>query len=679
MPRANAPWILGLSASHNGGACLLHGSELVVAIQEERLSAVKRDRTYGARPSLATNYCLQHAGIGPGDLSMIVLSVQGSGDWEQQDLALNPQLRTSFHKVPWLRISHHFGHAVSSYVLSGFTDAAVLVVDGMGSPCEDLSEPERAAVVGPNHGWEIISVYEAHGHVLRPVHKQLVPEARWLDQSGSGMPSFGSIGGMYSAVAQQIFGNPMDAGKVMGLAPFGNASFEPHEFLSICEGVATFRDTVPKAFPHCDRWPLRRAEYADLAASVQAALEDGMLALVRDVRSQSRSDNLCYSGGVALNCVVNERLHRESGFQDFFIAPFSEDSGPALGAAFYGLWQLLGAHPQSRLHVEGFGHRYTSAQVSDAIASVPGVVATSSPDTTDSIVTLLCDGKIGGWFEGGSELGPRALGRRSIVADPRRPAIKQKLNGDIKRRESFRPFAPSILAEHVSAWFEVDQDQSDSPFMLRTFQFREGFADKVPAVAHIDDTARIQSVSQQYQPRYYKLIRRFYGCTGIPMLLNTSMNGAGQPIIETPRDALWAMHELGLDFMVLEGVLVEPVPDRRLLLNLVPVIAANNFTVERWLGSGETSSDAAHSPQFTFRVATPWGTREHALTDAAVGVLNLIDGHATAHQIHAEMRRQHGHMDSADFVAMLTRLRRIGVIDLQATTDPHGGTPATGT
>jgi carbamoyltransferase len=236
LGKTETPWILGLSAAHNGGACLLHGTEIVAAVQEERLSGIKRDRTYGARISLATEYCLRHAGIGPGQLDTIVLCVQGEAGQAEQDVSLNRQLRQYFHGTPTLRISHHLGHAISAYAVSGFSDAAILVVDGMGSPEQDLSEEERRAVIGTPCGWEIISAYEATGRTVRPIAKQLVPEGKWLDRAGEGMPSFGSIGGMYSAVAQQIFGDPMDAGKVMGLAPFGTPLFEPHEFVSVTDG-----------------------------------------------------------------------------------------------------------------------------------------------------------------------------------------------------------------------------------------------------------------------------------------------------------------------------------------------------------------------------------------------------------------------------------------------------------
>ncbi|WP_190158098.1 carbamoyltransferase family protein [Streptomyces litmocidini] len=666
LRNTETPWILGLSAAHNGSACLLHGTEIVAAVQEERLSGVKRDRTYGAAVSLATEYCLRHAGIEPGQLDSIVLCVQGEASHAEQDVSLNHQLRQCFNGVPALRISHHLGHAISAYAVSGFSDAAILVVDGMGSPDQDLSEEERRAVIGAPGGWEIISMYEASGTTVRPIAKQLVPAGKWLDRAGAGMPGFGSIGGMYSAVAQQIFGDPMDAGKVMGLAPFGTPSFRPHEFVSVTNGLATFATVVPERFRHSDRWPLRQREYADLAASVQAALEEAILALVSRLRASSTSAYLCYSGGVALNCPVNERLMHESGFSDVFVAPFAEDSGPAVGAAFYGLWRHR-RHRPARLVTEGFGHRYGPSEVHEAIRSIPLVAACPDMDATD-IADVAADrlerGQLGAWFDGRSEFGPRALGQRSIVADPRRAEHKTRLNRDVKQREAFRPFAPSVLAEHVHTWFDVDEARCDSPFMLRAFTFRPGYGSRVPAVAHVDDSARVQSVREELQPRFHALIQRFHDRTGVPMILNTSLNGSGQPIVETPSDALWTMLELGLDFAVIEGVLVEPAADFDSVLGLVPVIAAESYTVDHSFPSGPTISVKSRVSAVDFKVVTPWGSRLQPLTAEALSVLAVIDGVATGHEIHERLRRdQNDELTAAQLTRTMRFLRRTRIVD----------------
>lgn len=343
------PWVLGISASHNGAACLLHGDRIVAAIQEERLTRTKRQRLFGAANSLAINYCLDYAGITPADLSMVVFSAQGNAHSREQDITLSPQLQLSVHGVPAITISHHMGHAMSAFALSGFGDAAVLVIDGLGSPYEDLRADEQAVAVQQlNHGWESISLYAATETQLTPLEKHLVEDGQWLSRKQDGMPLFGSLGGMYSAVASQVFGDPLEAGQVMGLAPFGKCEFPPEEFFEFVDGRFIFRTEVSSRFTHNKRWPACQRLYRNLACSVQHALEKSIMLLSQRLRSLCRSENLCYAGGVALNCVVNELLHRESGFNRLHIAPAAEDSGPAVGAAYYGLWHLTGRNTRRR-------------------------------------------------------------------------------------------------------------------------------------------------------------------------------------------------------------------------------------------------------------------------------------------------------------------------------------------
>jgi carbamoyltransferase len=213
--RSGEPWVLGLGASHNGAACLLHGDRIVCAIQEERLSRIKRHRTYAGEPSLAVRYCLDAGQIEAGDLDLVVASVQGRARSREQDAGLSPQLRLNHHKVPVLTVSHHLAHAASALATSGAREAAVLVVDGLGSPYEDLSAEEQAVADGDD-GWETISLYRASDAAIEPLEKHLVRDGAWLERRTEGMPRFRSLGGMYSAVAHQIFGDPMEAGKVMG-------------------------------------------------------------------------------------------------------------------------------------------------------------------------------------------------------------------------------------------------------------------------------------------------------------------------------------------------------------------------------------------------------------------------------------------------------------------------------
>jgi carbamoyltransferase len=550
------PWVLGINASHNGSVCLLHGSQIVAAIQEERLTRIKRQRIYGTTPAFAILYCLAQAGIDAGDLDMVVISVQGRSQSAENNLSRNRILRPRQTGVQVKHISHHLAHAISAFALSGFADSAVLVVDEIGSPWEDLPLDERAVVARQvEDGYETASLYHASGTDVAPLEKHLVANGDWLTRSELVMPRFGSLGGMYSAAAQQIFGSVREAGKVMGLSPFGTASLAPDDFFRIAEDGFVYHDTVPKAFQLNERWPQHIERYQDLARATQEALERGVLHLARRLRRLSGSPRLCYAGGVALNVIANERLFSESGFEDIFIIPPAEDSGVAIGAAYWGLWQLTGANNQTQLAADALGKPYGVEDIEAAVESVGPIALVRESDYIAAAVDLICDGRIVGWFSGRSELGPRALGQRSIICDPRRPDMSAQLNGRIKRRESFRPFAPAILEDAVPDWFETNGATTKSPFMLRVSSFKEKLREKVPAVVHVDGSGRLQTLTREANGPFYQLVDAFNRRTGVPILLNTSFNGPGEPIVETPADALRCMLANGLDACVFPGLI----------------------------------------------------------------------------------------------------------------------------
>ncbi|HKP73444.1 MAG TPA: carbamoyltransferase C-terminal domain-containing protein [Pyrinomonadaceae bacterium] len=554
---AETPWILGISASHNGAVCLLKGDEIVVAVQEERLSRFKRHRICGSEHFESLAYCLDYAGIDAGDLSLVVLCVQGRARETKHDVRLNPLLKDALGQTPAVVIPHHLGHAVSAFATSGFADAAILVVDGAGSPFEDLTADEQRVVkTRVRDGWETISLYTATGTSVTPVEKHLVEQGGWYRPNGGGMPGFGSLGGMFSAVATQIFADPMEAGKVMGLAPYGIPEIPPTAFFDIADGAFNFLDDVPAMFGGDARWPTHADEYKNLSASVQLALEEAVLYLARHLKRLCPSENLCYAGGVALNSVANERVIREAGYEKVFIPPAAEDSGAAIGAAYYGLWQLTGHNTRREMTSDGCGRPYSSASISAAVEKFPDVRAVEVPDVIGEAVERLCRGEIIGWFDGRSELGPRALGQRSIICDPRRPDAKEVLNLRVKKREAFRPFAPVVLREEVENWFELRGAPPDSPFMLRVCDFREDKAGRVPAVVHVDGTGRLQTVTREANGRFYELVKRFYEATGVPVLLNTSFNVMGEPIVETPENAVACFLNSGLDCCVFEDRII---------------------------------------------------------------------------------------------------------------------------
>ena len=537
--------------------CLLHGAEIVVAVQEERLSRFKRHRTYGAGPSLATSYCLSYAGIEPAELDLVVLCVQGRLQDEVHDLRRDPFLRVTLHDTRTLAIPHHYGHAFSAFATSGFAESAILIVDGAGSPVSDFTPAEQKILNG--HGtdaWETISLYYGSRTSIVPLEKQVVDCGAWLTMYDGEMPSFGSLGGMFSAAAQQIFGEASEAGKVMGLASYAAPSFAASDFFDLDGGRFCFKDTVPLQFRHARRWPEHAAEYEALAASVQGALEVALFYLAQRLRELCGSRNLCYAGGVALNSIANERLIRESGYENVYIMPAAEDSGAAVGAAYYGLWQLTGDNSRRRLRQDSVGRSYSPADISAALEETATVKTVHSTDVIADAVELLCDGKILGWFDGGSELGPRALGQRSILCDPRRPDAKDILNRRVKMREAFRPFAPAVLLKEAPHWFEFGGTSPESPFMLRVCEVKRERRDEVPAVVHVDGTGRLQTLTPETNGRFYELVQQFYAQTGVPILLNTSFNRMGQPIVETPGDALECLTSSGIDCCVFEDRIV---------------------------------------------------------------------------------------------------------------------------
>ena len=658
------PWVLGLSASHNGAACLLHGDHIVAAVQEERLVGKKRARLYGARPSLAVAYCLNQGGITARDLDLVVLCAQTDVHLPENEITRNRMLDVQANGTPTLTISHHAGHAVSAFATSGLDEAAVLIVDGMGSPTYDLSDNEKRAVLDPGVvGGETNSIYHTAGTTLDALEKHMVEQGRWLNPppEGAAMPGFGSLGGIFSAAAKQIFGDSTDAGKVMGLAPYGSPTIGPEEFFEIRDGRFVFFDDVPKRFTQPARWPHDQKRYEDLACSVQNALEHALLYLVNRARELSPSRNLVYAGGVALNSVANERIIRETDFDHVYVIPAAEDSGPAIGAAFHGLWHLTGDYTPQAFERDGFGTIYGASEISATIERTPSVVTRETTDTVSDAADLLVGGEIIAWFTGPSELGPRALGQRSILCDPRQPDAKETLNARVKHREAFRPFAPVILLEEVSNWFDVDGVNPESPFMLRVMKFREDKLGLLPAVEHIDGTGRVQTVTRSVNGSYYELVREFGERTGVPIVLNTSLNVMGEPIVETPEDALWCLLLTQLDACVFDNAIVTKKPGYESLADLYPCFLVGPNDIRR----------APSGVGMHFAVVTPWGPYVFGLGDEkTVAILELLlggamDGNARADEVFERIRSKLGPMPDTDLIRLFAQLRRWRVISFR--------------
>lgn len=652
-------WVLGISGSHNGAYCLLHDGRIHVAIQEERLTGLKRDRVYGGRHALGLRYCLDAAGISVSDLAMVVLASQNSAAEEENDLSLHPGLRgdASFARRV---VSHHLGHAASAFATSGLDEAAVVVCDGMGSPVLDLREDSRAVVRDAEcSGSEHLSVYSAHGTRLTPIEVHTTTE--WFARQGPGMPRFGSLGGMFAAAAQQIFGDATEAGKVMGLAPYGKPVIPADEFVVCREGALVFPNRVQARFEREALWPDQGAENADLAASVQRALDLAVLSVVQRARAQTGLRRLCLAGGVALNCVTNQLLHEQSGFDEIHIVPAAEDSGVAIGAAFLGWWELGGSAGRARISMDGLGRAAASEQVDAAIAAMPDLRCAETSDLIGDATERLTAGEIGGWFQGGAEFGPRALGHRSILASPCLPDAKDRLNTRVKFRETFRPFAPAVLADKASEWFDFGATSIDSPFMLRVVPIRSDKQQLIPAVTHVDGTGRVQTVEKRDHPRLSALIARFGARTGVPILVNTSFNVRNEPLVETPEDALWLLLGTGLDFCVIEDRLVVRAPEFRSLLHYRPRVIAREFALRLDVRDGRLAGSLQREDDVHCVTRTPWGEARFTLPLRLMPILAAIDGSRDGHAIMAEM----GLEDHQRFVHDLLLLRRMRVIALE--------------
>lgn len=551
-------YVLGTGLSHDGSACLLKDGRIHVAIEKERLTRIKHD---GGNDTAAIRYCLEAAEIELADVSLVVQSALHSmlvrgNDWFRGERLFNEDVR-----VPVMSLSHHLAHAYAGFHTSPFPMASIFVVDGSGSSyddCLDAGEGEVPEVppAGLEHGYfEKDSFYEFGESERKVLFKDFSP---WgydlkegpLDSTGT----LHSIGGLYWAVSMYCFRNFSDAGKLMGLAPYGRPGIHRFPIFDTREDRVFLRYDWMSEF----RRPARSEEqfktgfqyYADLAYWVQKETERALLYLLSARRKKTAGNNLVYCGGVALNAVANERILRESGFRNVYIQPSAGDNGIAIGCCFYGWDQIIG---QKRVLHDGstcFGRNYREDEIVEALAEfASAVIAESSDDIAVQTAEALAEGLVVGWFQGGSEFGPRALGHRSILARPDKKGLREHINANIKFREDFRPFAPAILAEDTENYFDCEHE---SPYMLLTAKAKEEKRSALNEVIHIDGSGRLQTVNSRRDPLFYKLIACVKARTGIPVLLNTSLNRRGLPIVETPKEALELYVKTALDVLVID-------------------------------------------------------------------------------------------------------------------------------
>jgi carbamoyltransferase len=574
MPKIHT-YILGINAyDHDVSACLLRDGELAFAISKERITRKKNATGFYAE---AVDYCLQAEGITLDDVDLIVTNCYVLPVPEIEERLLHqdeplyleteadrsrafrhPLFHSKSNKV--VTISHHVGHAYSAFAACPFTEGAVMVVDGVGSYAADV--PEQYALSNDINplARESESYFKFQGSTLEPIKKVWMgPNRGFLSDEFYNMPG---LGAMYSRASTYVFGDWNKCGELMGLAPYGR----PNKVKPILqlEGnelhVPSWSDEFKQPWLEDSRESWEKSSsmshWEDLAWRIQDDTERVLLHRARWLRETTGAKNLCMAGGVALNCVANGRLAREAGFENVWIQPAAGDDGIAIGCAYYGHLEVQKKPRTFVMNHSYLGRSYSDEEVqktmSNGLARF-GTVRTVSRDVCADTAKVLADGKVVGWFQGRSEFGPRALGNRSILADPRTPEMKDILNSRVKFRQAFRPFAPIVLHERAEEIFEGNED---SPYMLMAKRVRPEWRDRISAVVHVDGTARVQTVRKETNDVLYRLLKEFEALTGVPVLVNTSFNIKGQPIVETPNDAMQCFLMTGIDCLVMHDTLV---------------------------------------------------------------------------------------------------------------------------
>lgn len=582
-------YILGISAFyHDSAVTLLKDGKIVCALQEERFSRIKQDRRF---PAKAISACLHEVGIGLADVGWLAYYEDPDTKFdricktyrknfprgslafarEYASLVARRDVKSIFAKelaalfpgvpIPPVHLSrHHLSHAASAFYPSPFKSAAVLCVDGVGE-------------------WSTTTAWHGDGSNLKPVFDIRFPH---------------SLGLLYSAFTYYC-GFKVDSGeyKLMGLAPYG----EPKYVETILKHLIHIADDgsfelnrryfdyevgqrmVSNAFEDLFAGPPREPEgritqrEMDLAASIQVVTEQVMFGLARKVKDMTHSENLCLAGGVALNCVVNGKLASSGLFKSLFIQPASGDSGGSLGAALECHYATSGIERhadgvEDRMQGAYLGNCYSNAHIEQSLRRLNARFERLDPaELIEATASRLADDKVIGWFQGRMEFGPRALGGRSILGDPRSAQMQSVMNLKIKNRESFRPFAPAVLAEDAHQWFEVDHP---SPYMLVVAPVHEARRElevgaaasvgieklklrrsQIPAVTHVDYSARLQTVDGKHNPLFRQLLEEFRRLTGCPVLINTSFNVRGEPIVESPEDAYRCFMRTDMDCLVI--------------------------------------------------------------------------------------------------------------------------------
>ncbi|MFT0714901.1 carbamoyltransferase [Flagellimonas lutimaris] len=559
--------ILGLNYFfHDSSACVVENGQLRSAIEEERLNRDKHTREF---PKLSTKRCLKDANLSFDDVDYIAVSIKPKHNWANKVIYVftyllgllksKNLLRFVGHHVghtylmqrnfwAWYNenwgksdkkpkvyfIEHHLTHVAGSFFVSPYKSAALLGIDGAGE-------------------WATTWIGHGDGNKITKISENFFPH---------------SLGSFYEAVTQFCGFKPnYDEGKTMGLAPMGNPetyleevnkiisvdskgrfkldlSYFNFQYLAFKRYSDKFEEIFGQARKPDEKFTQR---HQDIAAAFQRVLEDKVLEICDILYEKTKEDYLVIAGGVSLNSVMNGRIVRESKFKDVYVMPAAGDNGTALGAAYY-LYNGILEKPRDFVHDNPYiGTFYNNDQIK-AVLDGAKLKYEYVEDICDHAAGLLQKGKIIGWFQDRMEVGPRALGSRSILANPAFPDMKDKINAEVKFREAYRPFAPSAIIEAKDDFFDLEVE---APFMLKVCNVLKDKQSVIPAVTHVDGSARLQTVRKELHPRYYEVIEKLGNKTGVPVVLNTSFNIQGEPVVESPKDAIRCFWSTGLDALVI--------------------------------------------------------------------------------------------------------------------------------
>lgn len=557
--------ILGINYFyHDTSACIVRDGNLVVAVEQERFS---RDKHTWQFPRAAIERALEESGLSYEEISDVAVSIDPRKHWLRKVLfaptlgrRVLPFVRHEGYRAwarqrefrDWWRssfgrkggpklhnVGHHLAHIAGSFFVSGYDRAALLSIDGSGE-------------------WSTTWLGDTDGKSFRCLSESFFPN---------------SLGSFYEAATEFCGFRPnYDEGKTMGLAPFGDPEVLASKMGELVSVGAKGQLDVDTSYFEYQNWGGRRCgtrylnafgpargrhdpietHHENVAAAAQKVLEDRVMEMCRILERETDAEYLVIAGGVALNSVMNGRILRETRFKDVYVMPAAGDNGTSIGAAYYVHNHVHGSSERYHHDNPYLGTSYDSEHI-EALLQECKLPYERSSDVCADTARILRDGMIVGWFQGRMEIGPRALGNRSILCDPSLPHMKDKINAEVKHREAYRPFAPSALAERAGEFFEIDVE---APFMLKVCRVKPEKQEVLPAITHVDGTARLQTVREETNPRYHRLIAEFGKLSGVPVVLNTSFNIMGEPIVESPTQAIRCFYSTGLDVLVLGDFIV---------------------------------------------------------------------------------------------------------------------------